>query len=76
MAGVISVDPRTGRPVQVVAQETTRDEVDAMCSGAGAAMPEVEGLGRAGRAVLLRLMADGLRSADPRSCGWRIGRRR
>ena len=60
MTDVVSVDPRTGRPVEVVAQETTHGEVDALCTSALAAMPDVEALGRAGRAVVLRRMADGL----------------
>lgn len=60
MSGVVSVDPRTGREVEVVASETTADEVDALCARALAASPDIEAMGRAGRTALLRGMADGL----------------
>jgi NADP-dependent aldehyde dehydrogenase len=58
--GVVSTDPRTGEAVEVVAQETTTEEVDRLCAAALAAAPALDALGRAGRAALLRALADGL----------------
>ncbi|MGY1637470.1 aldehyde dehydrogenase (NADP(+)) [Geodermatophilus sp. SYSU D00742] len=60
MSDVVSVDPRTGETVEVVAQETTPEEVDRLCTIALAAAPALEELGRAGRAALLRTLADAL----------------
>jgi NADP-dependent aldehyde dehydrogenase len=60
MSDVVSIDPRTGRTVEVVAQETTTEEVDRLCAAALAAAPGLEALGRAGRAALLRSLADAL----------------
>ncbi len=60
MTDVVSVDPRTGDPVEVVAQETTPAEVDALCAAAAAAAPGLEALGRDGRADLLDTLADAL----------------
>ena len=60
MSDVVSVDPRTGEAVEVVAQETTPEEVDRLCAAALAAAPALEELGRAGRAALLRALADAL----------------
>ncbi|MGR6319879.1 aldehyde dehydrogenase (NADP(+)) [Micromonospora soli] len=66
MGTVVSIDPRTGRAVEEVAPETTTAEVDRRCAAALAAAPGLEALGRAGRAALLRGLADGLedRRAD------------
>ncbi|WP_448618992.1 aldehyde dehydrogenase (NADP(+)) [Geodermatophilus sp. URMC 65] len=58
--GVVSTDPRTGETVEVVAQETPREEVDRLCTAALAAAPALDALGRAGRAALLRALADAL----------------
>ena len=58
--GVVSTDPRTGEAVEVVAQETTPEEVDRLCAAALAAAPALDALGRAGRAALLRALADAL----------------
>jgi NADP-dependent aldehyde dehydrogenase len=58
--GVVSTDPRTGEAVEVVAQETTTEEVDRLCAAALAAAPALDALGRAGRAALLRALADAL----------------
>ncbi|WP_448616886.1 aldehyde dehydrogenase (NADP(+)) [Modestobacter sp. URMC 112] len=58
--GVVSVDPRTGEPVEVVAQQTSSAEVDRLCAAALAAAPALDALGRAGRAALLRGLADAL----------------
>jgi NADP-dependent aldehyde dehydrogenase len=58
--GVVSIDPRTGETVEVVAQETTTAEVDRLCAAALAAAPALDGMGRAGRAALLRALADAL----------------
>lgn len=60
MSDVMSVDPRTGKPVEVVAQETTSVEVDRLCAAALSAVPALEGMGRAGRAALLVALADAL----------------
>lgn len=60
MTDVASVDPRTGRAVEVVAQETSTEEVDQLCRAALGAAPALEDLGRAGRARLLRAAADAL----------------
>ncbi|GAB7191466.1 aldehyde dehydrogenase (NADP(+)) [Kineococcus sp. NUM-3379] len=60
MDDVVSVDPRTGRGVEVVAREAGPAEVDALCRRALAAAPALADLGRAGRAALLRAAADGL----------------
>ena len=57
---VVSIDPRTGETVEVVAQETTTAEVNRLCAAALAAAPELDGMGRAGRAALLRALADAL----------------
>jgi NADP-dependent aldehyde dehydrogenase len=60
MTDVISIDPRTGETVEVVAPTTTSEEVDRLCATALAAAPGLEALGRAGRACLLRALADAL----------------
>ncbi|RZU31645.1 aldehyde dehydrogenase (NADP(+)) [Blastococcus saxobsidens] len=58
--GVVSIDPRTGEEVEVVAPETTPDEVDRLCAAALAAFPALDAMGRAGRAALLVALADAL----------------
>jgi NADP-dependent aldehyde dehydrogenase len=60
MSDVVSIDPRTGETVEVVAQETTSAEVERLCAAALGAAPALDGMGRAGRAALLRALADGL----------------
>ena len=60
MTDVVSIDPRTGEVVEVVAPETTTEEVDRLCTAALAAAPGLDALGRAGRAALLRALADAL----------------
>lgn len=62
MSDVVSIDPRTGRTAEVVAQETSPAEVARLCEAALAAAPALEELGRAGRAALLRALADALES--------------
>ncbi|MCZ2805426.1 aldehyde dehydrogenase (NADP(+)) [Modestobacter sp. VKM Ac-2983] len=62
MTDVVSIDPRTGQPAEVVAQETSPAEVARLCEAALVAAPALEGLGRAGRATLLRALADALES--------------
>src|SRR4051812_11889457 len=66
MTDVVSIAPRTGEAVEVVAQQTTSQEVDRLCAAALAAAPALEAMGRAGRAGLLRALADALeaRRAD------------
>jgi NADP-dependent aldehyde dehydrogenase len=60
MSDVVSIDPRTGETVEVVAQETTTAEVDRLAAAALAAAPGLEAMGRTGRAALLRALADAL----------------
>ena len=60
MADVVSTDPRTGEVLAVVAPETTTEEVARFCEAALAAAPALEGLGRSGRATLLRALAGAL----------------
>ncbi|GHJ56002.1 aldehyde dehydrogenase [Nonomuraea sp. TT08I-71] len=60
MSDVASIDPRTGQAVEVVARETTTEEVDRLCAAAQAAAAGLEALGRDGRAALLRALADAL----------------
>jgi NADP-dependent aldehyde dehydrogenase len=60
MVDVVSTDPRTGEAVEVVAQETTTEEVDRLCAAALAAAPALEGMGRERRAALLGALADAL----------------
>ncbi|WNV73598.1 aldehyde dehydrogenase (NADP(+)) [Geodermatophilus sp. DSM 44513] len=60
MSDVVSTDPRTGEAVEVVARETTTAEVDRLCAAALTAAPGLDALGRAGRAALLRALADAL----------------
>jgi NADP-dependent aldehyde dehydrogenase len=60
MTDVVSIDPRTGDPVEVVAQETSTAEVDRICLAALGAAPALDDLGRKGRARLLVALADAL----------------
>jgi NADP-dependent aldehyde dehydrogenase len=60
MADVVSIDPRTGEAVEVVAEETSTAEVERLCAAALAAAPALEGLGRPRRAALLGALADAL----------------
>lgn len=60
MTDVPSIDPRTGRTVGVVAQETTPDQLEELCRAAAAAVGPLERLGRGGRMALLREMAAAL----------------
>ena len=46
MSDIVSTDPRTGETVEVVAQETTTEEVDRLCTAALAAAPGLDALGR------------------------------
>jgi NADP-dependent aldehyde dehydrogenase len=57
---VPSIDPRTGRVVEVVGRETEPAGLEAICRAAAAAAGPLERLGRRGRSRLLRGMADGL----------------
>ncbi|SFF54837.1 aldehyde dehydrogenase (NADP(+)) [Blastococcus tunisiensis] len=60
MADVVSIDPRIGDAIEVVAQETTTNDIDRLCQGALAAAPALDGLGRSRRAALLWTLADAL----------------
>ena len=60
MTDVMSIDPRTGEAVASVSPETTTEQVDQLCRAALAAAPDLDGMGRAGRAALLRKLADAL----------------
>jgi NADP-dependent aldehyde dehydrogenase len=57
---VVSIDPRIGQAVEVVAPETTPEEVRELCVQAAEAAPALAALGRAGRAGLLRSLAGAL----------------
>ena len=60
MTTVQSLDPRTNTPVEEVAEQTSEAEVARLVGAATAAAPVFEALGRAGRARMLRAMADAL----------------
>ena len=60
MPDVISIDPRSGQGVAIGVQETAAAEVDRLCGAALAAAPDLEALGRVGRAAFLRSLADAL----------------
>jgi NADP-dependent aldehyde dehydrogenase len=62
VASVVSIDPRTGETVDVVAEATSTEQVDRLCRAALDAAPMLDGLGRNRRAALLRQMADALES--------------
>ena len=54
---IASLDARTGSVVAEVAEETSKDELDALCRSAAEAAPELEALGRRRRATMLSEMA-------------------
>jgi NADP-dependent aldehyde dehydrogenase len=60
MTGVPSIDPRSGATVEIVAEETTTEQVDAICAAALTAAGPLEDLGRDGRAALLDDLAAAL----------------
>ena len=60
MADVTSTDPRTNLAVEVVAEETTLDELQSVCAAASAAGAALGGLAPRDRAALLEAMASGL----------------
>ncbi|MGV2386941.1 MAG UNVERIFIED_CONTAM: aldehyde dehydrogenase family protein, partial [Thermobifida fusca] len=60
MADVVSIDPRTGTPVETVAATTGDAEVDALCRAAAQAAPVLAAMSRAERAALLRAVAQAL----------------
>jgi NADP-dependent aldehyde dehydrogenase len=60
MTAVISIDARSGEAVEEVTKESTLTAVDEACRRAAEAAPALEALGRAGRARMLRAMADEL----------------
>jgi NADP-dependent aldehyde dehydrogenase len=60
MTSVLSIDPRTGETAEIVAEETTPERVEEICSAALAAAGPLEDLGRAGRAALLDDLAGAL----------------
>lgn len=63
MTGKIrSVDPRTGASLEVTVEPTSTEALDECCRDADEARGALEGLGRTGRAALLRSMADALES--------------
>jgi NADP-dependent aldehyde dehydrogenase len=66
MTDVVSIDPRTGTAVEVVAAETTTAQVDDICRAALAAASDLDALGRDGRATLLDTLAAALEAhRDP-----------
>nr|MDT0660774.1 aldehyde dehydrogenase (NADP(+)) [Micromonospora sp. DSM 115978] len=60
MSAVPSIDVRTGEMVEEVATESSPELVDRAALAAGAAAGPLDGLGRSGRAGLLRSIADAL----------------
>lgn len=60
MADVVSIDPRTGTPVETVAATTGDAEVDALCRAAAQAAPVLAAMSRPERAALLRAVAQAL----------------
>src|SRR5690606_10220220 len=60
MADVVSIDPRTGTPVETVARTTGDAEVAALCRAAAQAAPVLAATSRADRAALLRAVARAL----------------
>jgi NADP-dependent aldehyde dehydrogenase len=60
MEPVTSIDPRTGEAVEVVAQESTAEDVDRLARRARDAAGPLEAIGRAGRAAMLRALAEAL----------------
>lgn len=59
-AEVLSIDPRTGEPVDTVATETGGTELEALCEAAADAARPLAALGRHGRARMLREMSAAL----------------
>jgi NADP-dependent aldehyde dehydrogenase len=60
VTAVTSTDPRTGRVVATVAEETTPEQVDEIARRAATAATALARLGRPSRAKLLRALADAL----------------
>jgi NADP-dependent aldehyde dehydrogenase len=60
MNDVTSIDPRTGRAVEVAARETSLEELEQLCLRAAEAAPLLEDMGRRARSGLLGHMADAL----------------
>jgi NADP-dependent aldehyde dehydrogenase len=58
----MSFDPRTSHAVEDVGPESSADDVARLCSTAVDATAQLEALGRSGRAVMLRAMADALKA--------------
>jgi NADP-dependent aldehyde dehydrogenase len=65
MTAVQSIDRRSGRPLETVADTTSDAMVDQLCRAAAATAPELERLGRGGRATTLQLLADALEDDRP-----------
>ena len=63
MTDVPSIDPRTGATVEIVAAETTPEQVDQFARQALAAAGPLDAMGRHGRAGLLDRLADALDTA-------------
>jgi NADP-dependent aldehyde dehydrogenase len=57
---VTSIDPRTGEARSAIAEGSATDELEARCRAAAAVAPVLDGLGRHGRARLLREMGAAL----------------
>jgi len=62
VSDVPSIDPRTGEVTEIVARETTADQVDDLCAAALGAAEPLEALGRERRAALLDTIAEALES--------------
>lgn len=57
---MLSIDPRSGRIVEVVAEEATAEDVEAACAAAASVAGELDEAGPRDRASLLTAMADAL----------------
>jgi NADP-dependent aldehyde dehydrogenase len=62
---ITSFDPRTGAAIREVAVETTADEVGTLCTTADETAKTLDRAGRAGRARMLRSMAQALEDDRP-----------
>lgn len=60
MTAVKSLHPRTGERIPTAAHESTQHDVDVVGQRAADAAPDLERLGRSGRALLLEAMAESL----------------
>lgn len=60
MTTIAGTNPYTGTPLAPVTEETSPADVEHIIQSAGKAFPYLEGIGRAGRARLLQVIADSI----------------